>query len=135
MSDVASVKIMVIDDDVSILEIFKEIFSGPQFQVFTASDGPTAINEFRRQKYDLAFIDVYMPLMNGLEVLSALRAISPQLEVIMISGFHNEALLEQALRQGARHYLYKPLDAHDVFAVALKCLHSLGIKNEIEPVV
>lgn len=135
MSVAGKIKVMVIDDDDNILEIFREIFIDSQFEIFTALDGPTAINEFKHQKYGLAFIDILMPGMNGLEVLAALLKINPELVAIMISGFRDETKLEEALKIGAKYYLYKPFDVHDIFSIALKCLKHLGVQDKIEPMI
>ena len=134
MSIARKIKIMVVDDDDNILEVFRDIFIDSQFEVFTALDGPAAIAEFQHQKYDLAFIDILMPGMNGLEVLQALLKINSDFVAIMISGFRDETKLEEALKIGAKYYLYKPFDVHDIFAIALKCLKHLGLQDKIEPV-
>jgi len=144
MSIARKIKIMVVDDDDNILEVFRDIFIDSQFEVFTALDGPAAIAEFQHQKYDLAFIDILMPGMNGLEVLQALLKINSDFVAIMISGFRDETKLEEALKIeikleealkiGAKYYLYKPFDVHDIFAIALKCLKRLGLQDKIEPI-
>ncbi len=135
MSAARKIKIMVVDDDDNILEVFRDIFTDSQFEVFTALNGPAAIAEFQHQRYDLAFIDILMPGMNGLEVLEALLQINPDFVAIMISGFRDETKLEEALKIGAKYYLYKPFDAHDIFSIALKCLKHLGIQDKIEPIL
>jgi|UPI0003A8330D two-component system response regulator AtoC/two-component system response regulator FlrC len=132
MSRTEPTKIMIVDDDEQILGIFQEIFADESFQVFTAQNGARAITEMKRAKYDIAFIDIYMPEMDGLQVLAQLLLINPQLQAIMISGYQNISQLEKALSMGARHYLIKPLDMHDVLSVALKCLQHLGQGNNIE---
>lgn len=133
MSPTPPTRILIIDDDDYILEIFQDIFADPRFQVFCANNGTAALTEMQRQPYDLAFIDIFMPGMDGLEVLTALLRLNPKLQAIMISGQHNIAKLEQALTLGAQHYLFKPLDVHDVLSVTLKCLRNLGINHEVEP--
>lgn len=132
MSKAEPTKIMIIDDDEQILGIFQEIFADTRFQVFTALNGPRAIAEMERAKYDIAFIDIYMPEMDGLQVLAQLLKINPQLQAIMISGYQNVSQLEKALSLGARHYLIKPLDMHDVLSVALKCLQSISKDENID---
>jgi DNA-binding NtrC family response regulator len=134
MSVARKIKIMVVDDDKNILAIFRDVFNDSRFEVFATLNGPAAVAEFRHQKYDLAFIDILMPDMNGLEVLAALLKINPDLVAIMISGFRDEKRLEEALKIGAKYYLYKPFDVHDIFSIALKCLQQLGIQDEIEPI-
>ena len=127
-----TLKIMVIDDDPEILESFKKIFENSGFQLFLAKNGVTAIEEIKREKYHIAFIDLYMPVMNGLETMTSLKEGNPDLIAVMISGFRNEQMLEAALKSGASDYLYKPLDVQDIIGITLKLSRQLGIRSDLE---
>ena len=125
-------KIMVIDDDPEILESFKKIFENSGFQLFLANNGVTAIEEMKREKYHIAFIDLYMPVMNGLETMTRLKEGNQDLIAVMISGFRNEQMLEAAIKSGAHDYLYKPLDIQDIIGITLKLSRQLGIQSNLE---
>ena len=127
-----TLKIMVIDDDPEILESFKKIFEKSGFQLFLAKNGVTALEEMKRKKYDIAFIDLYMPVMNGLETMTRLKESNPELIAVMISGFRNEQMLETAIKSGAYDYLYKPLDIQDIIGITLKLSRQLGIQSDLE---
>lgn len=132
MNSQNTLKIMVIDDDPEILESFKNIFENSGFQLFLANNGVTAIEEIKREKYHIAFIDLYMPVMNGLETMIRLKESNPDLIAVMISGFRNEQMLEAALKSGAHDYLYKPLDIQDIIGITLKLSRQLGIRSDLE---
>ncbi len=127
MTESAPLPIMVVDDDQAILEIFEEMFAQTNFRIVPFNNGSDAVRAAHQDKFPIAFIDLFMPGMNGLELLIELRKIQPELMAVMISGFRNESLLEQALRAGAYTYLYKPLGRPDIMGVMLKCLRKLGL--------
>jgi len=127
-----SLNIIVIDDDKEILDSFKAIFENTGFQISVADSGKSAIEQFSRQHFHIAFIDLYMPDMDGLDTMIRLREQDPELIAVMISGFRNEDMLERALKAGAYDYLYKPLDVQDIFGITLKLARRLGIQNDLE---
>jgi len=109
-----TLKIMVIDDDPEILDCFKSIFEKSGAHLFLSKNPVSAIEEFKRTPYNIAFIDLYMPVINGLETMERLKEINPDLVTIMISGFRNPKMLEIAKESGAQDYLFKPLDIKDI---------------------
>lgn len=127
-----TLKIMVVDDDLEILDSFRDIFKNSGFKLFVADNAKDAIEEMEREKYHIAFIDVYMPVMDGLVTLNNFKKINPDLITVMISGFRNEHLLEVALKNGANDYLYKPLDVQDILGITLKLSCQLGIQDDLE---
>lgn len=132
MDDSLKISVLVVDDDQSILDVFCEMFESSPFKIVTALNGHEAIEKLKIEPCIAVFIDLYMPEMDGLQVLTALKEIQPNLMAVMISGYRNEQMLESALKMGAYDYLYKPLDRHDLLSVMVKCLRRLGFKNHIE---
>jgi DNA-binding NtrC family response regulator len=132
MSMGRQVKIMVIDDEPEILISFQQIFEETGLYVFSTDRGKKAIQELQERKYDIAFIDMMMPEMDGITTMTELKKINPDLMAIMISGFRDEDKVEKALKLGAYGYLYKPLNFQDIIGVTLKCSQNLGYENDIE---
>lgn len=132
MSQPPTLNIMVVDDDPEMLISFQTIFENSGFNLVTADGGPKALEIARKQDFHIAFIDLFMPEMDGLETLKQLKEHNPDLIAVMISGFRNEDMLEKALQMGAYNYLYKPLDVQDVFGITLKLARRLGIDNDLE---
>ncbi len=109
-----NLRIMVIDDDPEILECFKSIFEGSGAHLFLTKSSISAIEELKQQPYHIAFIDLYMPVMNGMETMLRLKELCPSLITTMISGFRNPYMLEAALNSGAENYLFKPLNVKEI---------------------
>ncbi len=115
-------RILVIDDEIAIREVIKEILEEEGYEVALASDGRLAMKQLRRYDDDTALIlcDVKMPRMDGWEVLKKVREHYPDIPVIMISGHATSAEdAMQAVRLGAYDYLTKPLD-HNKLILAVR---------------
>jgi len=115
--------IIVIDDDESILEFFRDVFNEMDLIIDTETDGMTGISRILKKKYELVFLDVMLHDMNGLKVLKAVKSAFNNIKIIMISGYLTEEIIEQALSYGADGYLYKPLSAMDVLSKTIKFIN------------
>jgi CheY-like chemotaxis protein len=103
-------RILIVDDDPVSRHFLTKILEGEGYSVAAASDGAEGLEQLRNKDVDLALLDVWMPRMNGLEVLGHMRneAIGTK-AVIMTSDGTPETLL-QAIREQAYRYLAKPVD-------------------------
>lgn len=107
------INILVINDEPSILESFKMILKIKDYEVETFPDGPTAIANLKKGKYDVAFVDYVMPRMNGLEVLRRIKEIDPDVKVIILSSFENAHA--DAITSGALEYLRYPFLMEEIY--------------------
>ncbi len=101
-------KVIVVDDDVSILRILKQLLKDKGYNVFAASDGKEAIELISVNDFDLVITDLMMPENNGLEVLRKAKEKNPKTQVIMITGFATLDSAIEALKLGAFDYIRKP---------------------------
>jgi CheY-like chemotaxis protein len=103
-------RILIVDDDPVSRHFLTKILEGEGYSVASAGDGAEGLEQLRKKDVDLALLDVWMPRMNGLEVLGHMRneAIGTK-AVIMTSDGTPETLL-QAIREQAYQYLTKPVD-------------------------
>ena len=117
MMSADTARLLVVDDIADNRAVLTRRFQRRGFEVTEAQDGPEALDLISRQAFDLVLLDVMMPGMDGLEVLTAIRrAHSPSdLPVIMVSARNESELVVQALNVGANDYVTKPVD----FAIAL----------------
>lgn len=127
MSETNKIQLLVADDDPDILMFFRMIIRDPKFQLSTASSGTEALEKAQQQKIDIAFIDVKMRDINGLEVLSKWKTIQPDTQIVMISSYSDGLLVRDAIKRGAFTYLFKPLNKMDIMSVTVKSLNKLGI--------
>lgn len=110
-------KIMVVDDEQNIRDIISEFLKEMGYIVTTAVDGIDALDKIQYEQYELYIIDVYMPRMNGLELLVKLKEIQPLAVVIVTTGYSSIDVAIKAIRSGAYHYLTKPIQAEELMKV------------------
>jgi DNA-binding NtrC family response regulator len=102
-------RILVIDDERAIRSTLREILEYENYQVDEAVDGPSGIEQFGKETYDVVLCDIKMPQMDGIEVLEHLLKLS-DVPVVMISGHGTIETAVDAIRKGAYDYISKPLD-------------------------
>ncbi len=103
-------KILVIDDEKAIRNTLKEVLEYEKYEVDLAEDGPTGIEMFAANTYDIVLCDIKMAKMDGIEVLGRITEISSDTPVVMISGHGNIDTAVEAIKKGAFDFLEKPLD-------------------------
>jgi len=102
--------ILVVDDNLSIVKTMSFVLVRKGYIVATASDGKEALERVRETAFDLIFMDIKMPLMDGVETYRKIKEIRPGASVVMMTAYAVEDLVQDALREGAYGVLYKPLD-------------------------
>jgi len=103
-------KILVIDDERAIRNTLKEVLEYEKHEVDIAEDGPSGLEMFASNTYDVVLCDIKMPKMDGIEVLNKISESSSHAPVIMISGHGNIDTAVEAIKKGAYDVLEKPLD-------------------------
>ncbi len=116
------VKVLVVDDHSGVLESFKEILKIKDYEVSGFLTGKEAIESMKTAKYDLAFVDIRMPEMDGIEVLKKIKEIDPAIEVIMVTAYASEESFANAITLGAMEYLRKPFLMGEVYALSERAL-------------
>ncbi len=108
--------ILVVDDDPGTCITLKNILTKKSYSVGVAYTGEEAIAMAQERAYDIIFIDVKLPTINGLETYLAIREINPQAVAIMVTAYRQEVadLVEEALKNDAYTCLYKPLDMEEL---------------------
>ncbi len=99
-------KILVVEDEFGLHEIFQEIFRMEGYDVRIATNGLKGYEIYLKFKPDLVFTDIIMPEMDGLELVSKIREIDPQIKVIYMSGFFGIKNLKEKIREDVEKYGY-----------------------------
>jgi CheY-like chemotaxis protein len=102
-------KILIVEDEFGLQEIFRDIFLMEGYDVRIAVDGVDGYEFYRRFEPDLLFTDVVMPKMSGLELVRKIREVNPQIKVIYISGFFGINRLKRELDEDILRYGYPTL--------------------------
>jgi CheY-like chemotaxis protein len=110
-------RILIVDDDPSTVRTTAMILERKGYAVETAENGLEAVNMVEEQDYEVILMDIKMPEMNGVEAHRRIKAIRPDTTVVMITAYAVEALIQQALDDGAYGILYKPLDIDKMIAI------------------
>jgi DNA-binding NtrC family response regulator len=114
--------ILVIDDDADICDSLSRVLEQQGYEVLTAGSGEEAIAIASENACQMAFIDVKLPNIDGLETLLRLKEINPEILTIMMTGFRNEVkeALEKAQAASAITCLYKPFDPSEATDIVKK---------------
>lgn len=115
MPDFDKKKVMIADDDAIMRELLKGILrTAGHTVVGEASNGEQAIAVVERTSPEVLCLDIHMPKMDGMQCLEALKAASPQLTIIMVSGEATLPVVQEALSKGAGGFIVKPFNAAKV---------------------
>jgi len=117
--------ICLLDDDPSVLKAVARLLSSAGWQVEQFSDPEKFLEYAKIHRAPVAVIDVWMPQLNGLEVQSRLREISPSTRVIIFTGKDDPRVRSTALNGGASAFLTKPFDDEELLTairLALACV-------------
>lgn len=111
------VRVIVVDDEPGALESFKMILEIKDYEVTTFSNGLEALEVAEKSPFDIAFIDLKMPIIGGLDVLRKLKEISPDTEAVIVTAYASEESQANAITLGAMEYLRKPFLMEEVFSL------------------
>ena len=106
--------ILVVDDKFSDRETLKVILEEKGYRVATAKDGTQAIEMVKGKHYDIIFLDVVLPGIDGVETFEHVKEIDPGATVIMMTGYTEEDLVRKAVSEGAYTCIYKPFNMEKV---------------------
>lgn len=115
-------RILLVDDESMIRQLIVGVLEGQGFRVLQAEDGRSAIKTFSENAVDLVILDMIMPGMKGEEVLQALRTISPDVKVVVSSGFMSEEQRDRLKEFGIEDFLDKPYREEDVLSSVRRML-------------
>jgi DNA-binding NtrC family response regulator len=125
-------KILVIDDEVSILEVVKLGLEQAGFKVDVFSDPIEALNRFSESSYDAVLSDINMPEMSGLEVLRRCKKINAESVVILITAYSSLDSAIEAIRGGALDYIRKPFRMEELILRLNEALDRIRIKKSLK---
>lgn len=109
--------ILIVDDNISLCKTMSFVLERKGYAVTTSKDGPEAIERVKERSFDVVFMDIKMPFMDGVEAYKKIKKIRPQAAVVMMTAYSVEDLVQEALREGAYGIIYKPLDIEKVVAL------------------
>ena len=104
-------RILVVDDDRATRHLLSRVLAGAGYDTSTAKDGIEALEKLRGKRVDLLLLDIWMPRMNGLDLLARLRRRKSRPRVVVMTSDDAPATLLKAVREQAFTYVHKPVDS------------------------
>jgi DNA-binding NtrC family response regulator len=123
-------RVLVVEREESLRGFLEEALACEGHTVFPARDGDAALQLFRREKIDIAIADIFLPGLNGLELLKRVKEEGPSVEVILIGHDVPVQTVVTAMKEGAYDYIEKPIDVERLRLVVEKALERAALEKE-----
>ena len=122
--------ILVVEDSIEVTQALVKMLAPMNYNVITAPDGNAGLKSAINHTPDLIFLDMNMPVMDGLQVLDALRNADCRCPVVFMTAFGSEKIAADAFRLGARDYLRKPFSTDDVQLAVSRALREERLAHQ-----
>jgi DNA-binding NtrC family response regulator len=126
-----SIRIIVVDDEDSIRRRCVRLLSRQGYEVIGAADSQAALNLTRTKPFDLMLVDIRMPGLDGIELMSLVKADDPSVEAIVMTGYASVDTAVKAIKQGAYDYLAKPFDTDELLHIVGNLAEKIYSQREI----
>jgi DNA-binding NtrC family response regulator len=124
------IRVGIIDDEPTALKMMGRILEGEGYIVETFSTGVSFLGRMAAEPFDIAFIDLQLPDMNGIEILDNIKSDYPDTEVIIVTGYASIESAVEATRKGAYHYLAKPCRRQAIAAMARQVAEKIQLRRD-----
>lgn len=115
-----AIRVLIVDDEPVTREIFGEILGEEGYSVEKARDGSEAIEKMQKEHFHVAFLDIKLPDINGVEVFRMMKKIAPKTVAIMMTAYSVEDLIKEALELGAYTCIHKPFNIDEMLNLVKK---------------
>lgn len=126
------IKVMLVDDDKELLEVYNKIFKLNGFDVISCENAEKALNILEKNRISVVVSDIIMPKMSGIELLKEIKKRNRQTEVIMLTAEGSISGAVETVKEGAFSYFVKPADLDDLISNIRKAAELSIVKNENE---
>lgn len=123
-------RVLVVDDESMIVSLLSTILREKGWDVTEARSGTAGIDQLDRTRFDVILTDLVMPGDSGIDLLRAAKEIHPDVEVILMTGFATADTAIEAMRNGAFHYILKPLKPEEVVNLVEKAYSQRQLQRE-----
>jgi DNA-binding NtrC family response regulator len=125
-------RILVIDDDINVLDLTKFHLSRYGVESATAQSGEEALNLLAENQYDVALIDLKLPDFDGIDLVSRIKELWPEIEIIVITGYSSVTKAVEATKAGAFYFVEKPVNYDELLILIDKALERREQTTEIK---
>jgi len=124
--------VLLVDDEATILKTMNICFEDMGFKTMQCLNPEDAVTKIKETNYDLAFVDLKMKPIDGIQVLESIKKHSPKTTVVIITAHGSVESAVEAIKKGAHHYIQKPFNLLELQLLAQKVLEYHKLKNEVE---
>src|SRR6476620_12730597 len=118
----SQIHVLVVDDERNIRNNLGMVLEAEGYKVAKCGNGDDAILHVKQGRYDLAFVDIQMPKMDGLELLRYLRGLRPRMPVVMLTAYGTVSRAVDAMKLGAVDFIEKPFDPKNILLLCEEIL-------------
>jgi DNA-binding NtrC family response regulator len=115
-------RVLAVDDEQVVCESIRRVLSEEGYDVATTTSSRQGLDMLRKERYDLLLLDIKMPEMDGIELLKAARDVSPETEVLIVTGYATIETAVEAIKLGAFDYLEKPVSPPQLLVATARAL-------------
>ena len=112
--------ILWVDDEIDLLKPHILFLHDKGYDVETVNNGNDAVDKFKKTNFDIVFLDENMPGLSGIETLSLLKNIKPEVPIVMITKSEEESIMEQAIGSKIADFLIKPVNPNQILLTLKK---------------
>jgi DNA-binding NtrC family response regulator len=123
-------KLLIVDDEAVALRNLERVMSKAGYSVTAVQSGEEALELLEKQGFDLLLTDLRMEKVDGMRLLKVCRALHPDSEVIMITGYASAQSAVEAMKQGAFYYITKPFRLDEVRKVVAEAMEKIRLRHE-----
>lgn len=109
--------VLIVDDDDEVRTLLCEIVTGSGCRAIEATSAEQALEQLEQHVFDLIFVDLMLPDLNGVEILSKVKSMDRKPIVTVITGHGDSSIAKKAERMGPTFFIRKPFDTNDIFSI------------------
>jgi len=125
-----TLKILVVEDDIQVQEFMCSILSLEGCENDSSYNGTDALESLEKKEYDLVFLDLEIPEIHGLDVLSKLKALNPTSKAVILTGYASKESAIRALKEGAYDFIEKPFSIHEIARIVKNVKEEKSLERE-----
>jgi DNA-binding NtrC family response regulator len=119
-------RVLLVDDEISVRTILKQILERSEFEADTASDGVEALEKLKNSSFDIVVSDINMPNMDGVALLKKVKETYPTMPVVFITAFGKDKIIIEAMKVGLADFIEKPFKMDTVITTINRYIKRKG---------
>jgi DNA-binding NtrC family response regulator len=123
-------RVLIVEDEDLMRELLRKILANENYRIFDACSGEEALKLLHDQSFDLVLTDLRLKAMNGLQLLSEIRSLDPELVVVVMTAYASVETAVEAMRKGAYDYITKPFINEEIRVMLRRALDQRHLSRE-----